>query len=144
MPQKKRTTQRPENLVRQIAISSVAAGASVSAMHERGQEPRYDGSARLELSGTMVEPIRNARAVEIVLYASDRTSVGTSPTPWVGTIDVDPDKIRPVLFISHQDFDRVFRLALAGRLNHALLVLTKPHYRTAYVIHLSFSTHPEE
>jgi hypothetical protein len=52
--------------------------------------------------------------------------------------------LRPAIFIAHRDFDRVWSLALSGMLKHFHMVMTPPRYQSAYVVSISFSTHPEE
>jgi hypothetical protein len=92
----------------------------------------------------MTEPIRDTCDVQIVLNPTDRTDAGSEPTPWIGLIHELRTVVRPVLFVPHRDFDRVWTLALSGHLRYAHLFLTKPHYRSAFVVNPSLSTHPEE
>src|SRR5262249_9595579 len=62
--------RRPETLIRLIEVSSVSGGVSLSPRAEKGQEPRFDGSARLELTGMMDEAVRGIRDIQITLYSS--------------------------------------------------------------------------
>jgi hypothetical protein len=72
MPRKKSSKRRrPELLVRFIDITVVSAGISLSAGQEKGKEPHLHSTDRIELTGTMDEPIRDTLSVEIVLYAAD-------------------------------------------------------------------------
>ena len=134
----------PERMVRSIDVTGVVARASVQTASEGKREPTYEGSASLELQGTLTEPVGDLRDVEIVLYATDTTHVGREPTPWVGHVYVDRPKLRPAVFVSHKDFDRLWTLALSGLLKHGRIVMTKPHYRTGLVVSLAFSTQLEE
>jgi len=84
------------------------------------------------------------RDVEIVVYPSDNPRPGKNPVPWIGVVHGIKPTMRPALFVSHADFNRVWTLAVSGQLKHAYMVLTPPRYQTAFVTHLSFSTHPEE
>jgi hypothetical protein len=43
-----------------------------------------------------------------------------------------------------RDFDRLWGLALSGRLGFAHLIFAKPHYNRAAVVNVSFSTEREE
>ena len=52
--------------------------------------------------------------------------------------------VRPAVFVSHRDFDRVWSLAMSWMLKHTHIVPTKPRYHSAKVLNISFSTHPEE
>lgn len=72
MPRKKRRARRgPETLVRLVSITSVSVGVSLSAGQERGEEPHITSVGRVELTGTMDEPVRDTRDVEITVYAAD-------------------------------------------------------------------------
>lgn len=145
MPRKKRRARRrPETLRRFIDISGVSAGVSFGAAQERGEDPRLDSYARIELTGTLDEPVRDTRDVEIVLYPKDDPKPGAGPPPWIGLIHGVRPVMRPALFIPHRDFDRVWLLALSGLLKHAHMIMTPPRYQSAYVVSISFSTHPEE
>ena len=92
----------------------------------------------------MDETVRDTRDVEIALYAADDPKPGSSPVPWIGLVQGVRPVMRPAIFISHRDFDRVWSLALSGLLKHAYMVLTPPRYQSAYVVNGSFSSHAEE
>ena len=79
-----------------------------------------------------------------MLYPADEPTLGAGPPPWIGVIHGVRPVIRPAVFVSHQDFDRMWRLALSGLLKHGRMVFTKPRYHSAYVLSISFSTHLEE
>ena len=145
MPRRKRRTRRRnETLVRFVAIDAVNGGTSISTAQERGAEPQLSSTSRIELTGTMDEPIRDTRDIEIVLYAADDPKPGRDPTPWIGLVHGIRPVMRAAIFIPYRDFDRLWSLALSGLLKHAHLFLTPPRYQSAYVLNISFSTHPEE
>ena len=122
MPRRKRRTRRRnETLVRFVAINTVSAGTSIGAAQERGAEPRLSSTARIELTGTMDEPIRDTRDIEIVLYAADDPKPGRDPTPWIGLVHGIRPVMHAAIFMPHRDFDRVWFLALSGLLRHAHL-----------------------
>jgi hypothetical protein len=86
--QRKRSRRaRPETLVRWIELSSVSARVSEHPSGIKGAEPQVESAASLEFSGTLNEPIRDTRDVEIVLYATDQTRAGGGPPPWIGSVD---------------------------------------------------------
>lgn len=130
--------------MRLIQITGVSAGVSFSARGERDAEPEFSSNARVELTGTMDEPIRDTREVEIVVYPKDDPRPGKDPVPWIGLIHGIKPVMRPAIFVSHADSNRVWTLALSGMLKHAYMVLTPPRYQTAFVVHIAFSTHAEE
>ena len=66
MPRRKRRTRRRnETLVRFVAINAVSAGTSISTEQERGAEPQLSSTSRIELTGTMDEPIRDTRELRL-------------------------------------------------------------------------------
>jgi hypothetical protein len=140
----RRTRRRNETLVRFVTINAVSAGTSISAAQEKGAEPHISSTARIELTGTMDQPIRDTRDVEIVLYAADDPKPGSGPTPWIGLVHGVRPVMHAAIFIPHRDFDRVWSLGLSGLLKHARIVLTPPRYHSADVLNISFSTHLEE
>lgn len=145
MPRKQRSPgRRPELIVRFVEISSVSARVSIGVVREGKRSPELSSTGHLELTGTMDEVVRNTREVQIVLYSSDDAKLGMEPVPWIGYVHGISPVLRPVFFIAHRDFDRVWPLALSGQLKHAHMVLTQPRYQSAFVVSISFSTHPEE
>ena len=69
---------------------------------------------------------------------------GREPLAWIGLVHGFRPAIRPTVFVPEVMFDRMWALAGSQLLKHAYLVVTRPHYQTAYVVHLSLSTDPEE
>jgi hypothetical protein len=124
------------------SASRVSLGVSVSAGQERGEEPHITTTGRIELTGTTDELVRDTRTVEITVYAADDPKPGSSLTPWIGLAHGVRPVMRPAIFFSHRDFDCLWSLALSGLLKHAYMVLTPPRYQSAYVLNISFSTHP--
>jgi hypothetical protein len=145
MPRNKRPARRrPETVVRFIIVTGVNVGIGISTAQEGGAEPALHSTGRIQVTGTMDEPVRDNRDVKITVYSADNPKPGSDPLPWVGLVH----GVRPVLqaatFISHRDFDRVWSLALSGLLKHAYLMLSAPRYQSAYVLNVSFSTDPED
>jgi hypothetical protein len=113
---------------------------------DRDPQPEFESYGSIELTGTMDEPIRDVRDVEITLYSAtaEPVRVGKEPVPWIGLIHGFRPVVRPSVFIPQRAFDRLWVLAGAGMAKYAYMTLTKPHYQHAYVLYLSLSTHPEE
>lgn len=126
--------------------SRVSEGSylSLQPSGEKTVEPLIEGTASLDLTGTLNEPVRDTRDVEIAVYATDRMQAGKGPPAWIGSINGFRPAMRLVSFIPHRDFDRLWAFAMTGLLKHAYVVFPKPRYHSAFVLNLSFSTHPEE
>jgi len=117
----------------------------VSLSHTSGDDdPEFISSARIELVGTLDEPIRDVRDDQITLYSTDRATVGKEPVPWIGLIHAFRPTVRPTVFVPEPAFNRLWDLVIGGMAKFAYMTLTKPHYQEAFVLYLSVSTHPEE
>jgi hypothetical protein len=144
MAKKRRTSSRPEMLSRDFEISSLRATVRLNAVHRRGEEPYVASQPWLELQGTATEPVREVREVVISMYPVDAPQIGTARPAAVGAIVQARPQLQFVLSWPHTDFDRVWALALAGRLTHGHVYFTKPHYNSGLVVSASFSTELEE
>lgn len=135
---------RPEILSRDVEISSFRATVRLHAVHPRGEEPYIESRPWLELRGAMTEAVGKAREVMVSMYPEDQPKVGTARPAAVGAIIQTRPYLGLVLTWTQIDFDRLWALALAGRLTHGHLHFTKPHYNTALVLNASFSNEAEE
>jgi hypothetical protein len=144
MSKKRLAGGRPEMLSRNIEISSFSATVRLHAVHPKGEDPYIESEPWLELRGTVTEPVRDVRDVRISMYPQDTLQVGTARPAAVGALIQARPQLSFVLKWSHVDFDRVWALAVGGRLTHAHLYFTKPHYNTGLVVNASFSNEEEE
>ena len=141
----KRKNERSEMLSRNIEISSFATSVRLHASERRGEDPVIESRPWLELRGTMAEPIRDVRDVMISLFPrEDATNVGTARPASVGALIQVRPELSFVITWPPADFDRVWALALSGRLTHARLSFTKPYRGSALVVGASFSNEAEE
>ena len=92
----------------------------------------------------MNEPVRDVRDVVISVHVEDRTEPGPARPASVGAIVHVRPHLSVVVGFPHLDFDRVWSLALLGHFKCAHLLFTNPHYNTALVVSVSFSTEPDE
>jgi hypothetical protein len=141
-----RKTQKPRNerLIRRVEISSVRTRVSTYASHPRGSDPVIETKCSLNLVGILDEAVRDVVDIEIHLYPSDDSRVGTARPASVGAIvDFHPHLQLVVSFLP-ADFDRLWTTALTGHLKYARLVFTTPHRNTSLVTSVSFSSKPEE
>ena len=97
--------RRPETLIGFVSVTEVKAGLSVHAAQERGEQAHIASTAHVELTGTMDEPVRNTRDVEIVLYPAEVPTPGTEPVPWIGLVHGVRPVLRPAVFLPHREFD---------------------------------------
>lgn len=131
-------------LSRDVEILSLRATVRLQAVHRRGEDPYVESQPWLELRGAATEPVRDVRDVVISMYPADTPQIGTARPASVGAIIQARPCLGFVLVWPHIDFDRVWALAMAGRLTHGHLYFTKPHYNSGLVVSASFSNEAEE
>ena len=131
-------------LSRNVEISSFSATVRLHAVHRNGEEPDIESQPWLELRGTATEPVRDVRDMKISMFPRDTLQIGTARPASVGSLIQARPKLSFVLTWPHVDFDRVWALAIGGRLTHGHLYFTKPHYNSGLVVHASFSNEAEE
>ena len=144
MAKKRRAVRRPEIIWRNVKITAISARVGIDAEHPRGEEPTIENRPWLELRGSLEEPVKGVEDVLFSLYPGDDVRVGTARPAAVGSIIGLKPEMSVVVRWPHRDFDRLWTLALSGKLSYAYLCFTKPHYRKALVVSSSFSTEREE
>jgi hypothetical protein len=143
MPKKSRT-KRPDILNRTVDIASFGASLRVGVDEPNDPEPEIEVKPWLELRGVLDEPIRQTSDIVLSLYPDPRTKVGTAPPPAVGSVIGVRSTVEAVISVPHAEFDRLWSFALSGRLKHAWMALTQPHYNRGLVLAVSFSSQREE
>ena len=83
---KKRRSQRPELLSRNLEFSSHRVSVHLHAVHHKGVEPYIESKPWLELKGTANEPVRDVKDVVVSLYPEDKPVVGTARPAACGAI----------------------------------------------------------
>jgi len=144
MPTKRRASHRAEMWSRTVEILSFRTTVRLHAVSRKGEEPSIDSQPWLELHGTMHEPVRDVRDVVMSLYPKDKVEPGTARPASVGAIVQMRPHLSVVVTFPQTDFDRIWTLALGGRLKHGRLYFTKPHYNTALVVSMSVSDELDE
>jgi hypothetical protein len=142
---KKRKSSQPEVLFRHIEISSFSASVELSAGHRRGEDPHIESRPWLELRGVATEPVGNVSGVKISMFPRENArEVGTARPASVGSVIQARPELDLVLIWPPEDFDRVWALAVAGRLTHGHLSFTKPYRNRGLVLAASFANEAEE
>jgi hypothetical protein len=141
---KKRRAGKSEMLSRSVLIASFRASVGLHAVHRRGEEPEIECQPWLELRGTLEEPVKGVHNAVISLYPEDKLQVGTARPASVGAIIAMRPRMDIVMRWSHTEFDRVWALALFGRLSDGHLCFTMPQYNKGLVVSASFSNDREE
>ena len=144
MRTRRRGHRGPEMLSRTVQVSSFSTRVGLYAIERRGEEPEIDSQPWLELRGTLDEPVREVRDVLISLFPREKVEVGTArPASVASVIQIRPH-LSVVAAFPISEFDRLWTMALHGHVKYAYVYFTKPHYKTAHVVSLSFSNELEE
>jgi hypothetical protein len=144
MPRKRPVrARRPDYLTRRIEITGACAGLSLAVRSGGDAAAEFHDHGRIELTGSMDEPIGGARGVDLIVYPAEDAPAAAGQPPWIGLLEHVHPSIRIVVYIPGRDFERVWALAQTGSLREAQIVATRPRERSAYVVEVSFSTAPK-
>ena len=141
---RRRKPKQNETLSCNVTISSIRSRVSLSMRDATGPDPEADSHCGLELRGTMSTPIRDVREVKFNLWVDADYRIGPNRPAYVGYITQIRPEVAVIASCRPRDFEYVWSLALSGLLAHAYMHFTKPHYNSASVLSMSFSTEPEE
>jgi hypothetical protein len=141
---KKRKSNKPELLWRNVEITGVSTNVDLNAVHHKGAEPYVESQPWLELRGTVTEPVNGVTDVKISVWLRETPKVGTARPASVGAmLGAKPELALGVSWLP-DGFDRVWALALSGHLKFARMCFTKPHYNSGLVVSATFSNELEE
>jgi hypothetical protein len=144
MVKKKRGRPRVEHLIRSIEVRSVHVHMSMHIEDEKSPNPRHAGSAWMEVRGVFDEPVKGQTDVVISVHEERDEKFGTVRPAVVGHLIQMRPECRIVVGFPTKDFDRAWALAAGGKLTHAWLSMTVPHYNNAAVPSVSFANEPIE
>ncbi len=91
-----------------------------------------------------LEPVRDVSDVIVSMFPKDKVEVGTARPASVGAVIQAKPHLQFVLTWPQTEFDRVWTMALGGRLTHGHFYFTKPHYNSGLIVSASFSSELEE
>jgi hypothetical protein len=112
--------------------------------NERGEDPRRDGKAWMEVRGVFDEPVKGQKDVVISVHEDEDGRFGPVRPAVVGYMFQMRPECRIVVTVTTRDFERAWTLAAGGRLTHAWLSMTVPRYNDAEVPSVAFSNEPIE
>ena len=141
---RRRKSTRPEMLHRNVLIRAFDPSLRFGVKGENDPEPEIECRPRLELRGKLIEPIRDTFDVVFRLWPDPDKRVGPNRPVSVAYITGIRPAVEVIANFAPADFSYLWSFALSGHLSHAYMVLTKPHYGSADVLSLSFSTEVEE
>jgi hypothetical protein len=133
-----------EPLSRSVQVTAVDVRVALYPDDTSRIDPIGESRAWLDLRGTADERIAETSDVAIHIRAADKADRGIGPPPCVGGIIHVRPTVCVVVAFPHLEFDRLWAMALAGRLTHAHLTFVKPRYGKARVLSLSLSNTAEE
>jgi hypothetical protein len=141
---KRRKSNEPEMLSRNVEITGVSTTVRLNAVHHKGAEPYVESQPWLELRGRATKPVNGVTDVKISMWLRETPNVGTARPASVGAVLGAKPELSLRLSWLPDAFDRVWVLALSGHLKFARVYFTKPHYNSGLVVSASFSNELEE
>jgi hypothetical protein len=140
MAKKKRGRPRVEYLIRSIEVRSVRTHLSTHI----DKEKRRGGSCWMEVRGVFDEPVKGQSNVAISVHEQPPAEVSANTSTALGHLIQMRPECRVVVTVPPREFDRAWTLAAGGRLTHAWLSMTTPHYNDATVPSVAFANEPIE
>ena len=141
---RRRKSRPDETLSRNVIISSISTSVRITMEDATDPDPLLDGRQYLDLRGYMPDPVRDIDEVVMHLWSDAHWRVGSvRPAAIAHVVGMRP-AVDVICSLPPAEFGYVWSLALSGRLTHAYLTFTRPHYNRAPVHSLSFSSELEE
>jgi hypothetical protein len=142
----KRKIGRPriEYLIRSIDVRSIKT--HISARPATGKTPhlKVEGKCWMQVRGVFDEPVKGQSEVVISIHEDERAFAGQGHPDSVGCLLERRPELRVLVHLNPDLFHRTWLLAAGGRLTHAWMSLTKPHYNDAWVPAVAFANEPIE
>jgi hypothetical protein len=115
----KRKRHTPELAWRNVEITRVSTNVGLNVVHHTGAEPCFESQPWRELRGMATEPVNGVTDVKISVWLRETLEVGTARPASVGAIlGAKPELLFDLSWLP-EGFDRVWALALSGRLKFA-------------------------
>lgn len=144
MGKTRRKRKRIDNLLRTATIASFEAYIGVHVAQQRGVEAHRGTSNWLLLHGLLDEPLKGHSDLQIRIVEDERDDVGPNPPPGIGHVLGTNPQVSIYVTMPANLFERTWNLAAGGKLSHAWISMTPPHYGSAVVQNIAFSSAPIE
>lgn len=131
-----------ELLLRTATLSSACASVNVGASERRGEPPRIGGRHWLIFRGTLDEPVKKMSDVQFTIHGEEHPEPGPAKPASVGAVVQMRPHVTVAVKVPAVEFDRLW--TAAALIKHAHFWFTKPHYGTALVTSVMFSSEPIE
>jgi hypothetical protein len=131
-----------ELLLRTATLSSACASVSIGASERKGVPTRIGGHHWLIFRGTLDEPVKNVREVQFTLHGEEHPEPGPAKPASIGAVVQMRPHMTVLVRVPAVEFDRLW--TTASLIRHAHFLFTKPHYGTALVASVMFSSEPIE
>jgi hypothetical protein len=140
---KRRRRTRVEHLIRTVEVRSFNVYGNAGIDDAKGSNPKRSGGAWLEFRGVLDEPVKGQLNTRIGVHEAKDDNLG-SKRPAVGYVFGTKPELHVVVTLQPDLFERILMMAIAGRVMHAWISMTPPHYGQADVPSISFSNEPIE
>jgi hypothetical protein len=144
MARRRRRSRGDEFLTRTVEVSSCTTRVHVGIDQPRGCEPMIESRPWIEAHGTADEPLGDDFDFAVNVQVDDDLRPGPLRPAGVGAIVQLRPQVTAVLGLPHADFDRLWSMAVTGRLRFVWLSTMKPRYGKARIRSASFSSEREE
>lgn len=138
---KRKTSRSREILSRHGLIEGWDLSLYARAQGGRAVEGRTrDESTYLKVRGTLTEAVNGVLSFDFQLTGSTSPMVGRPDIPSVGAITGMKPALQAGIDLSSEQFNTLLSIACAGRLKSCHFSFQTPHYGSALISSVSFST----
>ena len=139
----KRRAAKREILVRDVQVTVVRIGVTVTAERTPNSVPHQQASSQLVIVGELTESLQRQTQIELRIYATE-AQLGNKDPPAFGVIGVGEALIRVGAFIRREHWKDVWTLASAGMVKYCRIAFTAPTDDQGLVTRLDVSSAPVE
>lgn len=136
--------KRQEHLIRTVAVRSVNTHLALRVPSRRERRVGPEASASIQVLGILDEPVKERTKVRISVREDEQEQVVRGRPAAVADVLVTGDEVTVGVPMSTKLFGQIWQLAASGRLLHAWISMTAPHYGVASVSSIAFSSEPDE
>jgi hypothetical protein len=141
---RRRPRRRDEILTRTVEVSSCTTSVHLGVDQPRSCDPMIESRPWIEARGTADEPLCGGQEFLFSVHVDDDLRPGPLRPAAVGAIIQIRPQVTAVLGLPSADFDRLWSMAVTGRLRFVWFSSATPRYRKARIFSASFASEREE
>ena len=131
-----------ELLSREGAITGWSADVHIMARTVRPDSRERATAIYLDIRGEFSAPVKGVGCFSLQVWPSERAGVGNAEIPSVGSFMKAKPVLQGFIVLSVLEFQSLLTLATSGQLRHCSCDFQEPHYGSALISSVLFSSEP--